>query len=75
MKRMPWPRLAGLILMMTVAGCGPSSSPNEANVAGAAVDPATVPQDRDEMVRRQKQKIAEFQKTSSTVQRRSPRGR
>jgi hypothetical protein len=61
--------LAGFVLTIAAGGCGPSASPNESNVAGAPGDPASVPQDRDEMVRRQKQKIAEFQKSPV------PRGR
>jgi hypothetical protein len=69
MKFPQWQRLAGLVLMMAAGGCGPSASPNESNLVGPPVDPATVPQGRDEMVLRQKQKIAEFQKSPA------PRGR
>jgi hypothetical protein len=54
--------IASALLTLTAAGCGTSSSPNEANVTGPPADLSTVSRDPDEMLRRQKQELDEYRK-------------
>jgi hypothetical protein len=56
---------AAAFLVLSLFGCGPSTSPNESNVAGPPVDPNTIPRDldRDALILQQKKRaVAEFGK-------------
>ncbi len=54
------------VSLLTLAGCGPSVSPNEANVQGPPADPSTIPRSGDEMIARQRQRVADYVKASSS---------